>query len=690
MAFSTDGESLMQAETATGTASGHKPVVIGVYGVPGAGKSWLLDRLKPELGKEHFTFYEGSQMIASLVPGGLGAFQRLEEHEKSSWRQIAIDTIGRQCAESRKVGLVTGHFMFWAEDGTTGKIVCTPRDLEVFTHILYLDVPADILAERRQYDNRRRPSLSMDHLRQWQKMERFSLPFLCSGKGVLFMVVCTGPTLPDQVSKLVQDFRQHHEKYNLSRAECQLDKAVLAAPGRLKKMLVFDGDRTLAAEDTGALFWASHARRSGDDEDPLKTVFSSPLGYSYTAFRQATLLYEEATNDGQYEAICEEVSSAVTIYPEFVSLLKRVEACEFVGALVVTCGLRRVWEKVLEREGLSETVKVIGGGRISGGYVVTGEVKAALVARLKETHHISVWAFGDGPLDLGMFKKADEAIVVVGEEKTRSQTMDKVLTEAIDEEDLQARQLVLAPNAPPRLDTTKLPLIDLADGEFFNGIFERGPGRHQATGLRLFLATDRNASKLLATAMRDAAVAGPVLREAHRRAGFYLATEFVTNVIGLEECPIQHVLGRTTSGYRLLSEQRTTIVALMRAGEPMALGVSDAFPQAMFLHASRPEDIKLHHVQEQETVLLVDSVINSGQTIVEFFRAVRNLHPTIRVVVVAGVLQAQSITEGSLINEALGKHDSMSLVGLRVSETKFTGSGATDTGNRLFNTTGLP
>ena len=38
---------------------------------------------------------------------------------------------------------------------------------------------------------------------------------------------------------------------------------------------------------------------------------------------------------------------------------------------------------VLEREGLSKEVKVIGGGRITDGFVVTAVVKAALVARLR-------------------------------------------------------------------------------------------------------------------------------------------------------------------------------------------------------------------------------------------------------------------------------------------------------------------
>ena len=75
----------------------------------------------------------------------------------------------------------------------------------------------------------------------------------------------------------------------------------------------------------------------------------------------------------------------------------------------------------------------------------------------------------------------------------------------------------------------------------------------------------------------------------------------------MEECPISHVLGHRTTGFRLLHEQQTTIVALMRAGEPMASGVSDAFPSAMYVHAARPSDIKPHHVRDRKHIVLVDS-----------------------------------------------------------------------------------
>lgn len=669
-------------EALEGLSASNKAVVIGLYGVPGSGKTFLLDQLKQKLGEEHFAFYEGSQMIAKVVPNGLDEFRELDERKKTYWRQFAIDTVGKECAASRQVAVVGGHFMFWPEEDESGSPVYTQNDLKTFTHILYLDVPAEVVAQRRLDDTKRnRPSTSIAHLRKWQQAEKTQLRHHCRRNGILFSQVFPHSTLLNKVLTLLGDFRHHNEKYNLSQVESRLDEVLVAGQGKLETVLVIDADRTLAAEDTGALFWEKVSRWPRNEDSPLKMLFTE-LGYSYTAFRQATLLYEETADDQKFDELCQDVASAVTMYPQFVSLLQLVGKQEHVGAVIVSCGLRLVWEKVLEREGLSKTVKVIGGGRIADGFVVTAAVKAALVDRLQNVYETDVWAFGDSPLDLEMLNKANQAIVIVGEEQTRSKTMDLALSTAIDKDGLRARQALLPSNASPRLDTTRLPLVQLMEPDFLNSILCR-------SGLQVLHATEKNAAKLLMTPMRDAKLAGPALREAHRRVGWYLATEFLADVIGMEEYPITHVQRNQTSGYRFLHEQKISIVALMRGGEAMALGVNEALPLAMFVHASHPDDIMLHHLQEQLTVVLVDSVVNSGKTVAQFFHHIRNLHATIRIVIIAGVVQAQSVSDGPLV-KALDRHAKVSLIALRLSENKFIGSGTTDTGNRLFNTTHLP
>ena len=642
-----------------------------------------MNHLKQKLGDEFYEFYEGSEIIDSLVPGGLAAFQELDDKDRLIVRQHAIDTIRLDCSRKKRTGVVAGHFMFWQEEDLDGQRIYTSNDLETFSHILYLDIPISLIEQRRMNDSQRlRSPASVDHLHRWQQAEKTELRDLCYQHGILFALVSFTPsTLPEKIARLLNDFRDHTEEVNLSRAKSRLDNIMSDSGGQvqLETVLVMDADKTLTTQDTGKVFWKTHSLTHPHNiDDPLKVVFSSQLGYSYTAFRQATLLYEEGADDDEFEETCEKVASIVSMHPEFVLLLRQVAEADHVAATIVTCGLRLVWEKILAKEGLSEKVKVIGGGRIIDRFVVTPSVKTALVSRLREEHHVYVFGFGDSPLDIGMLKEAHEAVVVVGEEHSRSKAMEKALQKTIDECGLRARQVLLPPHASPRLDTKKLPLIQI-NHKFIQSILRR-----RQTTFRIVDATNRSAAKLLMTPTRDAGVAGPALRTAHENVGSYLATEFVTDIIGLEEYVIPHVQGHQTIGYRLRYEQETVIVALMRGGEPMAYGVNSAFPLAMFVHASKPTDIVTHHLRHN--VLLVDSVINSGKSVAAFIEHIRSLDATLHIIVVAGTVQAKSLTEGRFC-QALEHDKNLSLVALRVSDNKFTGSGSTDTGNRLFNTT---
>ncbi|KAI0440622.1 uracil phosphoribosyltransferase-domain-containing protein [Xylaria telfairii] len=676
----------VQSKNENAAVPNKKPVVVGIYGLPGSGKTFLLNRLAAELGQEDFEFYEGSKVIDSVVPGGLDNFRELSEENKASWRQLAINTIRKECVDSGKLGLVTGHVMFWSEGEDEGHSVYTAEDLDTYTHIIYLDVAADVIAQRREDDDERtRPSVSIDHLRSWQDTEIAELGQLCRNHNILFCVLPTQDTLITRASQIIRDFRHHTEMYNLSRAEERLD-GILGVDTKRQIMLVIDADRTLAAEDTGKIFWEI-VSLAGRHTQPLKSLFGGPMGYTYTAFRQAVLLYEEVASEEEFEKLCTMVASAVAIHDEFRLLLRVVAEQYDVGAVVLTCGLRRVWEKVLEKEGLSGEVQVIGGGRISDGLVVNAAVKAALVSRLKDVYRMYVVAFGDSPLDLPMMKKADESIIVVGRENTRSQTMDAALAKAIELDGLRASQVLLPSDAPPRLDIGKLPLTQISKLKVVDYVL-----RHYRTKMndetQLYDATNKHAAKILMTPTRDASIRGPDLREAHRRIGWYLATEALPQFVGLEEYPISHVQGHLTSGFRLRNEQRTLIVALMRGGEPMAFGVSDAMPNAMFIHAKGPDDVLKQHLDRKHAVVLVDSVVNSGSTVVQFIRHIRTLHPTIRIIIVAGVVQCQCVREGNFASMLAGD-TKIKIIALRLSDNKFTGKGTTDTGNRLFNTTHL-
>ncbi|KAM7188540.1 Uracil phosphoribosyltransferase domain containing protein [Rhypophila sp. PSN 637] len=474
-----------------------------------------------------------------------------------------------------------------------------------------------------------------------------------------------------------------------------LEKAASVRRNRpIRTLLFIDGDKTLAPVDTGTQFWKVHAQHHSTDsgsevlECPLKALFSSPMGYSFDAFRQAALLYDEVLCNETYEKFhcyCTQVSSNVTLYSEFIWLLRSVSQNETLVPIVLTCGLADIWMDVLARVFGERAADAIGNEIAKGGIVVTPQVKADLVKYAQEVHGLEVWAFGDSVLDVPMMINADHAVVVVGREHQRSKSMELELGKAIDEHRLQAVQVLLPENEAikPRLDINRLPIVRFKDLDFDPSLSDR-------KGEPVLHATARPAAKLLMTPTRDATVAGPALREAHRQVGRYLATEFVSELVGLETYSISHVQKREIEGYRLRSEATTIIVPLMRGGEPMAFGVNDVFPLAMFLHAKEPAELKKHHVEGRNTIILVDSVVNSGKSVIEFVEHIRGpLSSDIAIVVVAGVVQAGSVKGDGLLAQYMEQDYNLTLVALRLSENKYTGRGGTDTGNRLFNATHL-
>jgi predicted AAA+ superfamily ATPase len=86
-----------------------RPSVIGLYGISGSGKSYFLKFLEMELDKDMFVFFEGSDVLAKLVPGGLNAFKKLVDDEKARYRTDAIQHVQLVCRVEKKIGLLAGH-----------------------------------------------------------------------------------------------------------------------------------------------------------------------------------------------------------------------------------------------------------------------------------------------------------------------------------------------------------------------------------------------------------------------------------------------------------------------------------------------------------------------------------------------------------------------------------------------------
>ncbi|KAJ9612865.1 hypothetical protein H2200_002806 [Cladophialophora chaetospira] len=712
-----------------------KPKVIGIYGVSGCGKTFLLNSLKSneQLRDKPFSFNEGSEVITQFSAGLLSDVLAKGEDGKAQLREAAIRVVAEQSAAGERCAIVTGHYIIWEEgEEDVPPPVWTDADAEIYTHIIYLDVRGGDLIKRRNEDSsKKRPAMTDDQLENWQDAEKAQLRKVCYDHGILFTVVFAEPeqSLFPRIVTLLLDFTQHSEEENLTRVERRLDDLVVQMAGRccggakLERILVIDGDKTLIAKDTGTLLFQLDAQYQPNLfwEDPLKAIFSSSLGYSYTAFRQAMLVYEELSEfegrefegrefeGNSYDQLVVDTAQKAEPYHDFVAFLRKVSDKPHVGLLILTSGLKQVFEELLSCHSLPKTTHLLAGGRVADGFVVTPKVKAAVVSRLKHFHSLETWAFGDSPLDLGMLCKADQAFIVVGSKGSRSKSMENALKVVIEGGILEgARQIIMVEGAPARLNARKLPVVALdelmtdvvkspdgisvVDATTLQTSTSADDAEAGLADIQVHHATNKSAAKLLMTLTRDAAISGPALRSAHQRIGWYLSHEYLTSIIGLEEYDIKHVQGHIVAGHRLLDEKHTLIIALMRGGEPMAFGVNEAFPLAAFLHAKEPHQVTSKHLEKVKTVILVDSVVNTGKSILEFMERIWDAHEVLRIVVVAGVVQVDAVEKIKNVCRhdaywGMAKAKKLSLVALRLSGNKFTGQGGTDTGNRLFNTT---
>ena len=311
-----------------------KRIVVGLYGVPGSGKTYLLEQLRQSLGEMDFAFYEGSQVIDKLVPDGLDAFKTMEEHEKVVWRQQAIQSIEEECIASRRVGLVTGHLMFWDdEEQETPTKVCTQADLAIYSHIVYLDFAAEVILQRRLNNtDRKRPVVSANHLRKWQNEEKREFRGICYQHNILFSLVTEQSPVLKKVIDLLHDFKNHTEDHNLDVAISQLNRIVKEPHWQPNLMLMMDADKTLTPQDTGMLFWKKAAQKqpSTGKKLALKTLFGN-MGYTYLAFRQAMLLHEEIAEE-DYDELCVEVAAEVQV-SSFFSIYSFIrQACLHYGS----------------------------------------------------------------------------------------------------------------------------------------------------------------------------------------------------------------------------------------------------------------------------------------------------------------------------------------------------------------------
>lgn len=157
-------DSVVEALSKVSTSTTPNNTVIGIYGLPGSGKTYLLDQLRYDHTLSNFLFIDGSMIIECAVDGGIKACKKLDSRQQAFARQRALSGEVKQCRFSNKIPVIGGHLMFWHEKQSAVN-VWNDTDVDTYTHIIYLDVPSHISAQRRAQDKTRsRETCSVEHL----------------------------------------------------------------------------------------------------------------------------------------------------------------------------------------------------------------------------------------------------------------------------------------------------------------------------------------------------------------------------------------------------------------------------------------------------------------------------------------------------------------------------------------------
>lgn len=183
--------------------------------------------------------------------------------------------------------------------------------------------------------------------------------------------------------------------------------------------------------------------------------------------------------------------------------------------------------------------------------------------------------------------------------------------------------------------------------------------------------------RLFVNTTRLADLMGPALAEAHRNVGRQLAGTVARNLL-LENVMINHVAG-SSIGVQVKSGSEPIIVAVMRAGLFVAEGLWSSLPGSSLVLYDQGKAIDAMPVVGR-SVIIVDSVINTGRSIREVLNTVIALKPDS--VVVAAVVAYRGNLE-MLVDE----YPSVNFHIARISDRTYIGKGSTDTGARLFGTT---
>ncbi len=326
---------------------------IGFYGMPAAGKSYVLDLI------DFMETAAGSSLLREYDP--------YFDIRDQSGRERARKAVARRLTE-KKTFIMDGHYAFGDETAFT------EDDGDLYDVFLYLYVSPGLLKERMAVSGKNRKYLRFD-IEEWQNREISGLRAYCHENNKDFYVLDDPPgNRFEDVSSILKFIRDIVNGYSCASyaRECADD---IIRKSRSDTILLLDGDKTLTTEDTS------------------KAVF----GYK-------TCLYDGNFYTG-YQSWKQDREFGKYIFPDItempVHFNEKVKNALTDDSFILTSGHEKVWSFLSQRLGIG----------FYCGKEMSAETKLFVTKHLQEAGKYVI-AYGDGLNDYFMLKQADEGYLV--------------------------------------------------------------------------------------------------------------------------------------------------------------------------------------------------------------------------------------------------------------------------------------
>ncbi len=337
---------------------------IGLYGMPTAGKSYILDKI------DFVEVMQGSRLLRDLCPN----FESQTEEIKIAIRKKLANSL-----KEKESVIMDGHYAFG------DRIVFTEADGQLYDVFLYLYLSPQKLEERMKVSERNRKYLKYD-IEGWQRKEIECLREYCHINKKDFYVIDNPPEYYfDDVSIILDFIRTIINGYSCRAFAETISKEILNK-SKSDTIILMDGDKTITKEDTSHAVFGYVTR-----------LYDGNFYTGYQSWRQALEF-----------ALC----TIGDLIQMPVSLNERVCDAFSENTYILTSGHEKVWQFISKELNIP----------FYQGIEMSAETKYFVTKYLQESGK-KVIAYGDGMNDYYMLMQADEGFLVTKGDSSISRSL---------------------------------------------------------------------------------------------------------------------------------------------------------------------------------------------------------------------------------------------------------------------------